>query len=66
MLVANEQGAADEPLLHYAQTDATRVYDVLRDLGEFAPANMLLRNEDADTVRSTLIAVNDQHGFPTQ
>ncbi|HEX7480708.1 MAG TPA: caspase family protein [Polyangiales bacterium] len=61
VLVANDQGASDEAQLRYAESDASRMYDVLRDLGDFAPVNMvLLRNEHADTVRSTLIAVNER------
>lgn len=56
----NDGGATDTPLV-YAQADAERIYDVLHDLGGFMPVNMvLLRNEPADIVRSTLIAMNDR------
>lgn len=61
VIIANNEGSADDTPLLYAQADAERVYDVLHDLGGFEPVNMvLLRNERADTVRSTLIAVNNR------
>lgn len=61
VIIGNNIGAADEPALRYAETDALRVYDVLRGLGGYEPTNMaLLRGEDADTVRSSLIAFNDR------
>jgi hypothetical protein len=61
VVIGNNVGAhSDQPLL-YAEADAQRVYDVLHDLGGFAAVNMVvLRNERADTVRSTLIALNDR------
>jgi hypothetical protein len=61
VLVGNNQGTAGDTPLRYAESDASRMYDVLHDLGGFAPANtVLLRAEDSATVRSTLIAVNDR------
>lgn len=61
VIVGNDQGRASEQALRYAASDAQRVYDVLRDLGGFEPKDMvLLRNESAQTVRSTLIALNDR------
>lgn len=61
VIVGNDTGAADEGPLRYAASDAQRVYDVLRDLGGFQPVNMvLLRNESADTLRRTMIAVNER------
>jgi hypothetical protein len=61
VIVGNNAGAADEAALRYAESDAIRVYDVLRELGGYQPANMaLLRGVDAETVRSTLIAFNDR------
>jgi hypothetical protein len=32
VIVGNNQGAAEDGPLQYAESDATRVYDVLRDL----------------------------------
>ena len=61
VIVSNNQGAASDGPLRYAATDADRVHDVLRDLGGFEPVNtVLLREENADTVKSTLIAINDR------
>jgi hypothetical protein len=61
LIIGNDQGAPHEQALRYAEADAERVYAVLRDVGGFAPANMaLLKGEDADTVRSSLITFNDR------
>ena len=59
LIVGNNLGAAHEQQLRYAETDARRVRDVLRELGGFAPANLLLlEGEDAETVRASLISLN--------
>jgi hypothetical protein len=61
VVVGNNLGDAEDGPLHYAESDAGRVYDVLRELGGFQPANMvLLRDESADTLRRTLITVNER------
>jgi hypothetical protein len=61
IIIGNNIGAPDEPALRYAETDALRIYDVLRELGGYEPTNMaLLRGADAETVRSSLIAWNDR------
>jgi hypothetical protein len=61
VVIGNNVGARDEPTLRYAEQDATRVYDVLKELGGFHPENMvLLRREEAPTVRRALIAMNDR------
>ena len=61
VVIGNNVGAADEQELHYAETDAAKMYDTLKALGGFAPADLiLLKGENADTVRRTLIAVNDR------
>ena len=61
VIVGNNSGVADDGPLQYAASDATRVYEVLRDLGDFQPVNMvLLHDESADTLRRTLITVNDR------
>jgi hypothetical protein len=61
VIVGNDVGRGDEITLRYAEKDATRVYDVLKDLGGFRPEMMvLLRREDAATIRRALIAMNDR------
>lgn len=61
VIISNNEGAAQDTPLRYATTDAARVRDALRDLGGFEPVNtVLLRDEDAETVRNTLIAVNER------
>ncbi|HMI93790.1 MAG TPA: caspase family protein, partial [Polyangiales bacterium] len=61
IVIGNDRGAADEQPLRYAESDARRVYDVLRDLGGFVPANMvLLSGEDARTAEDTIIAINER------
>jgi hypothetical protein len=61
IVVGNNAGVSGDGLLSYATTDATRVYDVLRELGGFQPVNMvLLHDEDAETLRHSLIAVNER------
>jgi hypothetical protein len=61
LVVGNDQGRASEARLKYAASDARKVYDTLRDVGDFTPTNMLLLdNERAETVRAALIAFNDR------
>ena len=61
VLIGNNLGNAPDIELQYAESDAAKVGQVLRDLGGFEPADItLLRGEDANTVRSTLIALNDR------
>src|SRR5688572_1713021 len=61
VVVGNDYGAPPDAPLRYAEKDANKFAEVLRDLGGFAPANIsILRGESAATVRSTLIAVNDR------
>ena len=61
VVIGNDLGKSGETPLRYAEADAERVHDVLHDLGGFEPANMvLLRGESADTVRSTVIAINER------
>jgi hypothetical protein len=61
VVIGNDHGLPQDAELKYAESDATRVFEVLRDLGGFQPANMvLLRAEDAETVQRTLITVNDR------
>lgn len=61
VIVGNDRGQPGDAELRYAETDAARVSTVLRDLGGFEPADMLLlRGEDAATVRRSLITFNDR------
>ena len=61
IIAGNDHGLGEDGALSYANTDATRVYEVLRDLGGFDPVDMvLLHDENADTFRRTLITVNER------
>jgi len=61
LIVGNNLGRAPHAALLYAESDASKVHAVLRELGGFAPLNMaLLEGQDANTVRSTLIELNDR------
>ena len=61
VIAGNNKGDASDGELHYAESDAAKLYDVLKDLGGFDPADMvLLRGENATTVVRTLITVNDR------
>ena len=61
VVMGNNRGEADDAPLRYAENDAQRVYDVLKDLGGFEPADMvLLRGENAARAQATLIAVNER------
>jgi len=61
VVVGNDQGQAPDVALAYAETDAARMAAVLEEVGGVRPENLvLLRGQDAGTVRRTLIAVNDR------
>jgi hypothetical protein len=61
VLIGNNEGAAGEVALRYAEDDAGKMRDVLRELGGFRPERLLvLAGEDADTVRRALLEVNDE------
>jgi hypothetical protein len=61
VIVGNDRGLAEDAPLRYAEADASRVYDVLAQLGDFPPLNMvLLRGQDARHVRSALLAINER------
>jgi uncharacterized caspase-like protein len=61
LVVGNNHGSRADLALRYAEADAKKVADVLRELGGVEPANLvLLTGDDADTVRRTLISVNDR------
>lgn len=61
VIVGADAGAADEQRLHYAETDAQRVADVLSDLGSVPEEKqVVLRGKTADRVRSALITTNER------
>jgi hypothetical protein len=61
LVVGNNAGDSDEPRLRYAEDDAHRIAEVLRELGGVRPEDLIvLRGEDAETVRHALIALNDR------
>src|SRR6266404_2056142 len=61
VVVGNDEGRPPDVTLSYAETDAARVAAMLQEVGGVRPENLvLLRGQDAGTVRRTLIAVNDR------
>jgi len=61
VLFGDNHGAADEPPLRYAESDAAKLARVLRELGGFPAENVvLLQGESAEAVRRALIAMNDR------
>jgi Caspase domain len=61
VVVGNDLGQPPDVALRYAEADAARVAAMLQEVGGVRPENLvLLRGQDAGTVRRTLIAVNDR------
>jgi hypothetical protein len=61
VIAGNNQGSGEDAALRYAESDARKLAEVLRDLGGFEPANLvLLLGENAESLRRTLITVNDR------
>lgn len=61
VLIGHNTGEADEPTLHYAEADALKMHDVLRELGDVPPEHLvLLRGDGPAVVRRTLIQLNDR------
>ena len=59
VLIGHNAGDDDEVPLHYAEDDARKVYEVLRDVGGFSSANMTLsQGESADAVRRAVVSMN--------
>jgi hypothetical protein len=59
LIVGNDRGLAHEQALRYAEADARKVRDTLRDIGGFSPLDMtLLEGGDAATLRRALIDLN--------
>jgi hypothetical protein len=61
LVIGNNRGVGDQAPLAFAERDAERVYQVLRDLGGFAPANIvLLQGSQAPAVEATLVTLNER------
>jgi hypothetical protein len=61
VIVGNNIGQGDDTPLRYAESDARKVAEVLRDVGGFQPAEIVvLLGENGDSVRRSLITVNDR------
>ncbi len=61
VVVGNDAGQPPEAPLRWAEADAARVADVLQEVSGVRPENLVvLRGQDADTVRRALIAVNQR------
>ena len=59
VLIGHNAGDSDEVSLRYAEDDARKVYEVLRDVGGFESANMTLsQGESADAVRRAVVSMN--------
>ncbi len=61
VLVGNNRGEGSDAELKHAEAETGRLYEVLKDVGGFIPANsVVLRGESPDTLRATLISMNDR------
>lgn len=61
VIIGNNAGAPEDVELRYAENDASKLHDTLRGVGGFTPTNLvLLKGENADTVRRAIIAVNER------
>jgi len=59
VVIGNNEGASDETTLRYAERDATRIAETLRDLGSFQEENtVVLLGKGAATIQRVLIAMN--------
>ncbi|MBA2542111.1 MAG: caspase family protein, partial [Deltaproteobacteria bacterium] len=61
VIIGHNLGAADEQKLRYAETDATRVGELLSEIGGVRDENqVVLRSKTAEQVRRALIATNER------
>lgn len=59
LLIGAARGEPGEPVLRFAEADADRVGSILRDVGGFAPEDVIvLKTANASEVRRTLLALN--------
>ena len=67
VIIGNNLGGSQDVELRYAESDAEKVSRVLRDLGGYQPADiLLLRGEDATTVAASLQSVNERIALAQQ
>ncbi len=61
VIVGHNVGAADEQKLRFAETDASRMAELLGEIGGIPDENqVILRSKSADQVRRALIATNER------
>jgi hypothetical protein len=61
VIIGANSGAADEQKLRFAESDASRVAELLGEVGGVPDENqVVLRSKDADQVRRALIATNER------
>jgi hypothetical protein len=59
--IGNDDGRAGEVALRYAESDASKLADVFRDLGGVPSSQIIvLKGEDADSVRKEIVAINER------
>jgi hypothetical protein len=59
VIVGNNTGSGGDGDLRYAESDAARLYDTLKSIGNFAPTDMvLLQGESTDVARRSLLELN--------
>jgi hypothetical protein len=59
LAIGNDTGGVDDAELRFAQSDARRLAEVLRTVGQFYPENIqVLANATAEDVRRAIIALN--------
>jgi hypothetical protein len=59
VIVGNNVGRGGDAELRYAESDAARLYETLKAIGDFAPTDMvLLQGESAEVVRRSLVDMN--------
>jgi hypothetical protein len=59
VIAGNDLGSEGEPALRYAESDAQKVLEVLRNLGEFRPENtVLLQGRGGTELQRALISLN--------
>lgn len=59
--IGNDTGRAGEVGLRYAETDAAKLADVLRDLGGVPSSQIVvLKGEDAATARKAIVEINER------
>lgn len=61
VVIGNNRGEGEEAVLRYAESDARKMGELLRELGNVPSANVVVTTgQDATTVRNTIIRVNER------